>query len=1016
MSAQRSAPRFPIIRDVRPVLALVALLAFVGGSASAALPRDPFDLGQPFCRPFRDRDGLPQNTVHALLVDRNGFLWAGTQDGAARYDGRSWKHVDLPHRERSNFVRAMLETSDGSLWFGTQAGGLARFRDGEWTSYEPGSSGLPGGRVNALLETAGPDGGRVLWIGTFSSGLVRFDGEAWTVFGTAAGLPSPQVWSLLASQEAGEPVLWVATGNGPARLRLSDGRIETPPGAPASSVSSLIETVGPEGRRTVWMGTYGNGLLAYAGGAWRRFDESAGLPSLFVTDLAASPSYGGEAFWIGTDGGGLALYREGRVEPVDLATQLTSGAVYKILETTADQGARAVWLGTRNNGLIRMSRGYWRTFQPYPETPDVPVAAILQTPKTAGGTELWLGTDGYGLAAWRDGAWRRYDVQSGAIGNDSVTALAETRQLPGPRRLWVGTRNGGLSSFDGAAWRRFDQASGALPNDLVQTLLEAPDERGGTVLWVGTRDGLASFDGRAWRRPDPAFGYPRGSVLAMLATAEPAPRRLWIGTSVGLFGCDVTGCRSWGAGEGLLNPAVQALYARTDAAGKRSLWIGTDGGGVSLLDLDDPTASPRPLATLGGPELVNGTVYAILGDRQQRLYLLTNEGVTRLTPPQPGEPWRSEEFSTEQGLPLNQGNRGAGYIDAGGRIWVGTVGGAAAFDPEREPVDRTPKRLHLEGFPADCESCLLRPRELLEPHRKHLVFRYALLSFFAESQTRYRTELQGYDPQPSGWTAVPQREVTALGPGTYTFRVWGRDAEGNIAGPRELAFVIQPAIWQTTWARALLVAAVLALATLLVRLRTRAHERRERELREMVEAKTRRLQRANSLLVELSYVDALTAVPNRRRFDELLAEEWKRAVRGATPLGLVLIDIDAFKAYNDDFGHREGDECLKLVASVLADGLARSGDAIARYGGEEFAVILPATDSVGALQVAETLRRRVEAQTLPQAGGARRQVTVSCGVAAMVPAVDQESGGLFQRADEALYRAKRAGGNLSIAS
>ncbi len=994
---------------------LLMVAACLGSAAllQGAQLADPFAAGRPFVRSFRDRDGLPQNTVHALLIDRQGYLWAGTQDGAARYDGRQWRRFDLPNRGRSNFVRAMLESEDGSLWFGTQAGGLARLRDGDWTSYEPGSSGLPGSRVNVLAETAMADGSRALWIGTFANGLVRFDGDTWTTYGSAAGLPNSEVWALLPALEMGEPVLWIGTGAGPARLRLADGSIDVPAGAPHASISSLIETVAADGQRTIWMGTYGEGLVAFSGGGFRSLREREGLPGLFLTDLAPSPSLGGEAFWIALDGGGLALHRDGKIDAVDLAPELSSRAVYTILETTSDQGARAVWLGTRNNGLIRMSRGYWRRYQPFPETPDVPVAAILETETPDGSRELWLGTDGYGLTVWRKGVWERIDAQSGAIGRDSVTALAETDELPGEHLLWVGTRNGGLSSFDGRRWRRHDTASGALPGDLVQALLEGSDGSG-PRLWVGTRTGLASFDGRGWHRPVAEARCPEDSILALRdEVMRNGDRRLWIGSASGLYLSERGRCREVAAADRLPNPAVQALYVQTEPDGARTLWIGTDGGGVALLDLEAPEARPQALSQRG-PEVPNGTIYSIFGDREGRIYLLTNLGVTRLTPPGVGATWRQEEFTSEQGLPLNQGNRGASFVDADGHLWVGTVGGAAAFDAEHEPVDRTPKRLDLEASLARCETCPVRPRSVLAHDRGDIVFRYSLLSFFAESLTRYRTELVGHDPQPSGWSPVAQREVTALAPGAYTFRVWGRDSEGNIAGPRELEFVIRPALWQTATARFVMLAALALLIWIVLRLRTRVHERRERELRDLVEAKTRRLQRANSLLVELSYVDALTSVPNRRRFDELFEEEWKRAVRSTVPLGLVLVDIDAFKAYNDEFGHREGDECLRLVASVLADGLARSGDTIARYGGEEFAVVLPSTDAVGTVQVAEQLRRRVESQCAVRPGGARRQITVSCGVSAVTPAVGQEPGELFQRADEALYRAKRAGGNLSV--
>ncbi len=997
------------------VAAVDAPVPPAAGSRVLERPRswDPMAAGRPYCRLFQDVDGLPQNTIHALVVDREGSLWAGTQDGAAAYDGKVWKRLDLPHADRSNFVRSMLESRDGSLWIGRQAGGLSRFRGGRWVDVDFGTTGLEEMRVNALLETQAADGNSVLWVGTAESGVLRFDGKNWTGFGPAAGLPSAQVWSLLETEDAAGRHLWIGTTAGPATLRFSDGRIEVPPGAPGDSVSSLLATVSPAGERTVWVGSYGGGLLRYRSGVWSRLGSAENLPNLFVTDLAASPSGGPDSFWIATDGGGVAQYSDGGIRTVELGALLSSRAVYKILETRAEQGAQAVWLGTRNNGLIRMTEGLWRAFEPFPETPNVPVTAILHRAERDGSTSLWLGTDGYGVALWRQGTWRRIDARSGAIGNDTVLALAETRAIGDRRLVWVGSRNGGLSSFDGERWRRYDRAGGALPSDLIQALLESEDAAGKGTLWVGTRNGLAAFDGTRWRHGTEEPGFPAVSILSLLGSRNRGgAEELWVGSTQGLYRFAGGIWRHWNERSGLRNLSVQSLHESVAQDGRRTLWIGTDGGGVAVLELDDVDPKPRPLSELGSPALPNGSVYSILEDRERRIYIATNSGVSRLTATASG--YRKEEFTTEHGLPLNQGNRGAGLVDDQGRLWVGTIGGAAAFDPAAEFRDHRPKRLRLAGRPIGCEDCALFDRGALAHDQNRIHFEYALLSFFGEPLTRYRTQLVGYDETPSSWSAAVSREVAALAPGSYTFRVWGRDASGNISGPEELAFVIRPAPWQTRWAQLFVLCAVALAVLLATRARTRAHQRREQALEELVDARTRQLQRANELLVDLSYVDALTSVPNRRRFDDLFHEEWKRCLRAGSPLSLVMIDIDSFKGYNDAYGHLVGDACLKSVALCLADGLVRGGDAIARYGGEEFAVILPATEVAGALLVAEHLRRRIERLDVPTlASKVGRVVTVSCGVATTIPGVDQDPAELLRRADEALYRAKRAGGNAT---
>ena len=167
------------------------------------------------------------------------------------------------------------------------------------------------------------------------------------------------------------------------------------------------------------------------------------------------------------------------------------------------------------------------------------------------------------------------------------------------------------------------------------------------------------------------------------------------------------------------------------------------------------------------------------------------------------------------------------------------------------------------------------------------------------------------------------------------------------------------------------------------------------------------------LLEELSLIDPLTQIPNRRRMDENLESEWKKALRCGKPLSILMIDIDHFKGYNDHYGHGAGDECLCRVAEVLSDGVSRSGDMVARYGGEEFAVILPETDLQSALLIAERLRQLVLGLNLPHAASRLgTRVTVSIGCATMDNATDiTRTAGLLQKADSMLYQAKNLGRN-----
>lgn len=166
------------------------------------------------------------------------------------------------------------------------------------------------------------------------------------------------------------------------------------------------------------------------------------------------------------------------------------------------------------------------------------------------------------------------------------------------------------------------------------------------------------------------------------------------------------------------------------------------------------------------------------------------------------------------------------------------------------------------------------------------------------------------------------------------------------------------------------------------------------------------------LLESHALLDGLTSIPNRRRFDEDLASEWKRAHRAGSTISLIMLDVDHFKAYNDHYGHGAGDNCLRKVAGALAEAVVRPGDLAARYGGEEFVVLLPTTGHESATQIAERIRAQVEALRIPHDySAAAAWVTISVGLASAIPSDCDGAAALLEKADNMLYRAKNAGRN-----
>jgi diguanylate cyclase (GGDEF)-like protein len=186
-------------------------------------------------------------------------------------------------------------------------------------------------------------------------------------------------------------------------------------------------------------------------------------------------------------------------------------------------------------------------------------------------------------------------------------------------------------------------------------------------------------------------------------------------------------------------------------------------------------------------------------------------------------------------------------------------------------------------------------------------------------------------------------------------------------------------------------------------------------LMQTISERTNDLKAANEKLTQLSQVDGLTGIANRRMFDESVEKEWRRMIRGKSPMSLILADVDFFKSYNDLYGHQMGDSCLIKVAGAISESIRRPADLCARYGGEEFVVILPNTDINGAFYIAENIRRAVTALNVPHSGsGLAPCVTLSLGLSTVIPRSGDDLSVFIRGVDQALYSAKESGRNRTI--
>jgi serine phosphatase RsbU (regulator of sigma subunit)/ligand-binding sensor domain-containing protein len=838
-------------------------------------------LVRPSFRIYTDDDGLPMNVIESIAIDRKGYLWVGTQNGAAYYNGRHWSVVKMPSRSTSSLVFAILASLDGSLWFGTERAGLAHLKEGRWETFDTSNSGLPHNEVRSLLETLDASGKPQLWIGTGGGGVACLASGRWTVYNKDnTALRNNNVRSLaITTSAAGVLTLWVGSMGG-GLSRFENGRWatfdDTNSGLPSNAVRCLAADSRPAEHAILWIGTADAGVVHYEDGRWSSYTSgNSALPSNAVRSLAETrTSTGDRILWAGTNADGLARFESGRWSTFKAAnSQLPKDAILSLQVEPGTPGAQGLWIGTLDGGLAHYVPGGWQTLNTRNSgLPDNQVWSVLESEAAPEESTYWFGTTG-GLARYEASRWSVFNSQNSGLPVNMVLSLLETRSPAGSRGLWVGTNGGGLVRFEQGKWTTLNSSNSGLPGNVVESLLESRSTTGESILWVGTekwdgteKGGLARYAGGRWTTFSSSNSdLPGNKVLSLLETVSPSGGTvLWVGTDGGLASFESGRWTSYTtANSALPNSEVRGLRETIDAAGRHHLWVGTTGGGIVRLNPAAPGAEKwLALSEESTPALPDNTVWQIRQDAGGKIYLYTEKGIAQLTPRKPDAENLAEyeiyTFTTAHGLPSKGCNQGASWLDRRGRLWVGTGAGAAFFE---EILDQMPKPLVIERTLLDGRDRILPAKASLSYNENNFQFEYALLSFFREADTCYRFQLEGFDPRLSAWTTEPRKEYTNLGEGDYVFKVWAKDYAGNVAGPEIRSFHIQSAPWLTWWAYSIYTLALGGCVLATARVQQQRLIRKERGKAQLREAELR----AETAEAQAKAVES----ENRRKSDEL---------------------------------------------------------------------------------------------------------------------------------------------------
>lgn len=823
-------------------------------------------------------DGLPSNRVLSVLRDNRGFMWFGTFDGLARYDGYEYKifrhKPGDEHSISANVIVRLYQDLDGFLWVGTSGGGLNRYdpKTEQFTRYQHDPTdlhSLSSDNVMALYQ----DQDGLLWIGTAGGGLNRYEPESNSFI-----------------------------------------RFQNDPRDPNSLSNNAVWAILEDESGTLWVGTDGGGL--------NRFDREMEQFSVYRHDprnpdslgddsvLALSESAEG-SLWVGTRSNGLdrfnpdlesfTHYRHVPEDPNSLGGN-------NIMDLFTDQSG-ILWIATGNAGLSQFDfqEGRFFRYEPDPHDPSSLSSSFISQVFIDTTGLLWLTTVGGGVNISDLEPKPFTNIQtmigdSNSLTSNNVTVIYEDQE----GGLWLGTSEGGLNRLD----RKTMQISryvhdpndpDSLSDDYVRSIVE--DDEG--MLWLGTRNGLNRFDPSTEMfttiHPNPAkpTGLLSESIWSLHLDSHDT---LWIGTSTGLNRFEPSTNRFSDYVHNLDDPRSlsgnNVTVIQEDRNG--SLWLGTLGSGLNYLDRE----SDRFVRYMHDPNdptsLSSNTVWTIYEDSVGNLWIGTTIGLDRFDPvnggfkhysddngfprvgvmnilednlpPEQGGPnlWVGtpkglyrfnpqieslRKFSIEDGVQGDEFNRNSASKSANGELLFGGINGVTSFYPSQiqdnphvPPVVITDFQLAHKPVQISEDSILHQSitetdNLKLSYQDRVISFEFAALDFHAPGKNRYRYMMEGFD---ADWIEVgSDRRVvtyTNLDPGEYVFCVKGSNNDGvwNEDGA-EIQITITPPWWGTSWALGIFLVMVIAGLFGGYRWRVRSLESRKNELEAQVQRQTRQL-------------------------------------------------------------------------------------------------------------------------------------------------------------------------------
>jgi len=764
-------------------------------------------------------DGLSQNSVISIAQDYTGMMWLATQDGMNKYNGITFEKFDAYFFDitRPNFSRLgkIFIDSRENIWTITSPGDVNRI-----SSVNHSIVSYPEvNEANCILEY----GRNKLLLGTWGYGIYEYFPSSSQFIEVGGTLKQFEMDTIFTMHEDQDGILWIATQRGLFSydgVRVTDWLVNTTHG---TGNPLFIGSVDDHPDGILWLGSYGNGLYYKEKGSdvFRNYVPDRDYPSmeninfnkLNILDLMVDNK---NRLWIATYGNGLFLI-DGENPPFNFQSKKNNpnSISYNDILTLFEDRNNVIWAGTDGGGASYYDENLhkFNAFTNAMVPPDVNMDVIRSILVDREGA-VWAGTSGKGLTKYTSKSietWQTYktgDIPGEGPSSNRIMSLAEDQDGD----IWIGTQGQGLDIFSrltGKFRNYYDLLAGSrgLPDHTIWCI--TPVEPG--KCWLGTRNsGLILFDKYLGMLeqylPDSSDHTLSSSNIRTVISDKLAG--LWIGTEdngICYFNFEMKSFTRYKTLENnansLNNDQIKCLYL--DSV-RNMLWIGTSGGGLNALDLKNRQFH-HYTAKDGLP---NNVIYGIIPDEDNNLWMSTNRGICKFTPPDTNKTLPDvliyDNYDGLQGLEFNTG---AYFKDRNGYLYFGGIDGYNWFKPEEIEFNMTSPNTAIIGIdvndqPLSADTVIEKKTHLLLRHDQDAIsFYFSALSFSMPERNIYTYKLEGYD---ENWIQAGFRNFasyTNLDPGSYTFRVKGSNYDGAFDNePAYIHITILRPWWGTYWA------------------------------------------------------------------------------------------------------------------------------------------------------------------------------------------------------------------------